>query len=171
MTTFAPQAASSQRDIILIELDGVCFRPSSSDGVPFLLPALDDADDQVPNLGYDVWVEAGKAICQALVALHGDRVLFMTSRPEEARSYTLSQLHTLLGGREIQQHQLLMRPNEDSSGSGSGSGSEFKFRLDQLLKHGISPDRLLLVFEVRSALVKAWRKLGVTCYQTSFGDY
>lgn len=130
-----------------------------------MLPAGEgEAGEDTTNLGYDTWTDSGSAISQALFAAYGPKVIFMTARPEEARAYTMNQLRALLPA--VRDHQLLM-----SASSSPISGSEFKPRLEQLLKAGILPGRILLVFEVRSALVKAWRKLGVTCYQTSFGDY
>lgn len=100
-------------------------------------------------------------ICSAYLALGDSCVIFLTGRRESVRQKTMDWLQEYLPDHEINNRQLLMRPDGD-------------FRHDTIVKpeilqqKGIKP---FLVFEDRASMVRFWRDSGVTCVQVADGEF
>lgn len=94
-----------------------------------------------------------------------DCMLFITGRREETREATANWLcEKVFNGNYKPTKTLYMRKNHD-------------YRLDWMIKEEIYNTRIkdkykvLGVFEDRTQVVQMWRRLGLTCYQVSDGDY
>ena len=88
------------------------------------------------------------------------RCLFITSRREHARSTTLLQLRNLWPDAKF---DLLMRPG-DVTKEMKDDGEIKPWLLEQ---NGYSLDDVFIAFDDRQAVVDAWRRLGIVCYQTA----
>lgn len=89
------------------------------------------------------------------------RIVFCTARKEQYRGMTCTWLREKAF---MQEHPLLMRPNDDSR-------SDALVKPDLLETYGITPDNTYLVLEDRDRLVRMFREMGFTCLQVANGDF
>lgn len=86
--------------------------------------------------------------------------VFVTSRREWARESTMTQLRELFPNRRF---ELLMRPN----GVTKEMKDDGEIKPWLMEHHGYDISKIFIAFDDRQAVVDAWRRLGVVCYQTA----
>ena len=151
----AIQITEHTKRVVVFDIDGCLI--DSFDRLPHLL-AGDRAkyDELHPT---DRTIPAGVAVYKTLLRNASLQCVFITSRRECGREYTMTQLDVALGLNLGEPYHLLMRPMGDDS-----SDIELKPRL--LAEAGYTPDDVLLVVEDSAVMNAHWRSLGITCWQT-----
>lgn len=107
-------------------------------------------------------IVAGTVVCTALLRLPHTRPVFVCARPEGSRLHTQAQLEFLFDLR-FDQYTLVMcdaRYNLLDTA---------EFKVKALEDMGITPPQVIVAFDSRPSVVEAYRKLGITAYQTSKG--
>ena len=149
------KTSNHNRSIFVLDIDGCLI--DSFDRLPHLLQGDRAKYDELHPT--DKTIPAGVAMYRMLLCVHGvERCLFITSRSESGREYTLRQLEAAL--QLDLEYRVLMRPiDEDAT-----PDTELKPRL--LAEAGFSPNDVLLVVEDSATMNAHWRSLGITCWQT-----
>lgn len=146
--------------IVIADIDGVIL-----DSVHrlsyFLSGDLSTYDALYTN---DVPMPAGCSIYKKFITDASVDFVFITGRAERTRGYTAAQLDNLFPNCK---YDLLMRPDE-ISGDLMHDAQLKPFLLE---RSGRKLKDVLVAFDDRASVVKAWRELGVTCYQADVGDF
>jgi hypothetical protein len=87
------------------------------------------------------------------------RCIFVTSRTEKVKHYTIKQLESIFGGLHI---ELLMRPLDNKE-------SDAELKLNMIASAGISSDQVFIAFDDRPSICEAYRDRGWVAYQTAKG--
>lgn len=155
--------ATSKR-LIIADIDGCCI--DSLDRIPLI--KNDDFTAYHKAWRTDKPIPQGVAIYRMFLDNPQQyKVLFITSREELAREYTLKQLQAWVR-TSITDDQLLMRP----TGVYSKELPDTVLKPMLLKEAGYSTKDVFLVFEDRNSMVKVWRDVyGVMVYQTAEGDW
>jgi acid phosphatase class B len=106
-------------------------------------------------------------VCEVLEALakaHFD-ILFVTGRRESARAKTLDWLERTFGPEIAKSEHLFMRSAKD------GFCDDYVSKCRNYREHIKDKWTVRGVFEDRDQCVRAWRDLGLRCYQVDFGGY
>lgn len=143
----------SKRHVVVLDIDG-CLIDSSA-RLPHLLAGDRKIYDALHPM--DKTIPAGVLIYRMLLASNYHCV-FVTSRCENAREYTLDQLQTALAV-DRQSINLLMRP----MGENDTDDAVLKPRLLKEADYDLS--EIILAIEDRTATVEMWRANGVNCWQ------
>ena len=114
-----------------------------------------DEDDEIPD------------VCEMLVALRsrGFDILFVTGRRESCREATLKWLEQHFDKDIARTEHLFMRSAED------GFRDDYVSKMRNYNKYIKDKWHVLGVFEDRDQCVRAWRDIGLTCYQVADGAY
>lgn len=106
-------------------------------------------------------------VCLVLRALRksGFDILFVTGRRESARKATLKWIEEYLGKDVAISEHLFMRSAED------GFCEDYVTKCRNYREHIKDKWSICGVFEDRGQCVKAWRDLGLRCYQVQDGSY
>lgn len=114
-----------------------------------------DEDDEIFDTG---WV---------LKALHqfGFEILFVTGRPESLRKPTLRWLESRYGKEIANTKHLFMRSVED------GHRADYVTKMRNYNTFIKDKWHIVGVFEDRDQCVRAWRDIGLTCYQVNYGNF
>lgn len=140
------------QNVVVLDIDG-CIIDSSA-RLPLLIAG--DRDAYNAAHGTDTTIPHGVALYKALMANH--EAVFVTSRREDSRAYTIAQLEMAMGDTE-HPFQLLMRPTNME-----GVADEV-FKPWILKEHGIFLSEIVMAVDDRQSMVTAWRALGVPCIQ------
>jgi len=106
-------------------------------------------------------------VCEVLQALHnaGFDILFVTGRRESARKPTLKWIENNLGKDIAVSEHLFMRSAED------GFREDYVSKCRNYREYIKDKWTIRGVFEDRDQCVRAWRDLGLRCYQVDYGNY
>lgn len=150
---------SSMKNYVVMDIDGCCLDNRDR------LPLLDQKDGHLAyHAAYalDIPIPAGVAVYSSLMKA-GHIPVFLTSRHEKNRDYTMEQLTHLFGDLlEKSNAVLLMRQEVDFE-------LDPVFKLKALTRQGVHPDEVLVAFDDRPSVVEAYRKVGIVAYQTAEG--
>lgn len=106
-------------------------------------------------------------VCTLAVALQqrGFDILFVTGRRESCRQMTLDWIAKWLGPDMADTNHLFMRTAED------GFREDYVCKIRNYRKNIENKWRVWGVFEDRDQCVRAWRDLGLKCFQVNWGDF
>lgn len=106
-------------------------------------------------------------VCELLAALRsrGFDILFVTGRRESCRDATLKWLEQHFDKDIANTEHLFMRSAED------GFRDDYVSKMRNYNKYIKDKWHVLGVFEDRDQCVRAWRDIGLTCYQVADGAY
>lgn len=147
----------SKRKVVVADIDGCCVDCSAR--LHHIL--LDNFDAYHAAHPTDRRIPQGCVIYKMFQDNPNFDLVFITSRDESAREYTLDQLHRWVS-RDIKDSQLLMRPLKEYSSI--TPDTIMKPRL--LREAGHTLEDVFIVFEDLQSMVDHWRSLGLTVYQT-----
>lgn len=99
------------------------------------------------------------------LAKMGYDILFVTGRRESCRASTLKWLEQHFNKEVANTEHLFMRSPED------GHREDYVTKCRNYNQHIKDKWHVLGVFEDRDQCVRAWRDLGLTCYQSAYGAY
>ena len=150
------------KNVIVADIDDCCLSPNGRiqhylNGDLERYHAEHHTDEPIPQ---------GIAVYRKFLNDANFRFYFVTGRNEDARQYTLDQLHAHIDPAIVSK-QLLMRPIHLPSTV--MHDTELKPML--LRQIGIEPKHIFIVFEDRTSVVNMWRALGVMVYQTALGNH
>lgn len=145
---------TTKRYVVIFDIDG-CLVDSDT-----RLPVLLDGNRPGWNALHhtDTAYPAGRTIYTLLIHSPGIHCVFVTSRQESSRDYTLAQLEQLLGVARTDIH-LLMRP------IGEDATDDVVLKPRLIEEAGYILDEILLVIEDRDQTVEMWRSKGIECWQ------
>lgn len=148
----------------IFDLDGTLC-----DNQPRVQKYLLDKDEADWNAFYDHCGEDGfiAPTCSIAVALfnRGFDILFVTGRRESCRKDTLKWISDNLGPEMAISEHLFMRTAED------GHREDYVCKMRNYHQHIEHKWGVWGVFEDRNQCVRAWRDLGLQCYQVDDGGY
>lgn len=106
-------------------------------------------------------------VCDVLTALanRGYDILFVTGRRESCRETTLKWIREWFGEKVANTNHLFMRNAED------GFRSDYVSKMRNYRQHIQNKWHVLGVFEDRDQCVRAWRDVGLQCFQVADGCY
>lgn len=107
-------------------------------------------------------------VCEVLNSLKNSwfDILFVTGRPESCRESTLEWLRQHFDNPDIaNSDHLFMRSAED------GFRSDYVSKMRNYHQNIEGKWKVLGVFEDRNQCVRAWRDLGLVCFQVADGNY
>jgi hypothetical protein len=149
---------SVRRPLVLCDIDGCCIDPEER--VRNLLHG--DYEGYVAGHSNDKPIVAGWLVYGLLISHPDVQVVFCTARQEDQRAITEGQLSQHFGEADF---WLWMNPSEVYL----NNGSDAKIKLGLLEAHGYKPEDVVLAFDDRPSIVEAYRKVGITTYQTAVG--
>jgi len=108
-----------------------------------------------------------KPVCAVLKSLYssGYDILFVTGRPESCRNQTLEWIREHLGDSIADSRHLFMRSAED------GFRADYVSKMRNYHQYIEGDWSVVGVFEDREQCVRAWRDLGLQCFQVTDGCY
>jgi|GEM_PF-2389499 len=154
------------RQIVVFDIDGCCVDPSER--LPHLVAG--DYETYLKMWETDKPIPQGVAIYSAFLMSPAYTCLFITSRSEEDRPNTTTQLTRIFGPQLMNRARLLMRQNNYETGR-TLNVSEYDIKPFLLQEAGYKLSEVFLAFDDRDIVVKGWRDRGVKCYQTDYGDF
>ena len=106
-------------------------------------------------------------VCILAKALHNEGfiILFVTGRRESCRQETLQWIAAHLGEELANTEHLFMRSAED------GHRDDYVSKCRNYRQYIEPKWHIVGVFEDRDQCVRAWRDLGLRCYQVDYGCY
>lgn len=110
-------------------------------------------------MAMDEPIPAGVALYKALLANPDLDCIFVTARNEEQRAPTHAQLVQLFGLHDLDQFELLMRPD--------GESYEADTKLKILRRNRITPDQVLFAIDDDPSMIASYQAWGITTYQAS----
>lgn len=114
------------------------------------------------DFGKDRAIIAGTVVYTALLRMPNLRPIFLTSRSSVTEVYTRAQLQSLFDLKD-DQYELVTK------GEAYRYMSDSEFKIKALHDLGIEPQHIIVAFDDRPSVIEAYRKLGITAYQTAKG--
>lgn len=141
---------------VLMDIDGCCLNNKArwnrlQEGITTYKQYVEEGHMDTP-------IPMGCVIYAMLIASPLTCV-FNTARDEQLREMTGLQLEALFPGHNC---TVWMRPPGNEL-------HDHDLKLWQLEHHGIKPEQVVLAFDDRPSVCEAYRKLGITAYQTDTG--
>lgn len=153
---------SNRRRVIVADIDGCCLDNSAR------MHHYYEGNFELYHANWHL--DRPKAACIDVYRkyLHDPHFdfLFVTSRGEQSRSYTMEQLHFHIWSG-IQNRQLAMRPHNCNE----QNMPDPVYKAWAVTNAGYNISDIFLAFDDRNSVVAAWRELGVTCFQPQLGDH
>ncbi len=152
------------KNAYIFDLDGTL-----ADNQPRVEKYLLDKDDAdwesfYAHCGEDTVITQVATIAVALY-LRGFDILFVTGRRESCRKETLAWISCWLGAELADTNRLFMRTAED------GHREDYVCKVRNYRKNIEGKWNIWGVFEDRNQCVRAWRDLGLKCFQVDDGGY
>lgn len=153
------------KNIVVLDIDGCCLDPEAR------LGHLKAGDYAAYEAAWrtDKPIPQGIAVYRSFLANPAYRCVFITSRSEEARENTGVMLGAIFG-EDLGNALLLMRDNNFTSGKTLGI-AEVDIKPYLLTQAGMRVEDVFIAFDDRDDCVEGWRKRGIVCYQTAYGDF
>ena len=143
------------KKFVLMDIDGCVL--DIDHRVPFL--EVGDYEAFVAHHIYDTPIEPGAHIYANFLDDPNFVCVFVTSRSEANRDWTLKQLRQLFGDVDF---NLLMRPINNMD-------EDPALKLKLIAEANIKPNQVFIAFDDRPSVVAAYRRLGIISYQTAEG--
>lgn len=102
---------------------------------------------------------SGVFVYSALMRMPNTRSIFLTSRSVSAVEYTQRQLEQMFGPNVT--YEVVFKNDF--------VGSDAEFKIKMLKELGIKPAEVIVAFDDRPSVIKAYRELGIAAYQTAEG--
>jgi len=154
------------QNIIVMDIDGCCI--DSEDRLPLLLDGQWDAWSNAWQS--DKPIPQGVAVYNAFIRNLHYRPIFITSRSYQDRLHTQATLERVFGVTWMARIPLLMRNNTFTEGETLHVPEE-DIKPLLLERAGYKVSDVFLAFDDRDCVVRGWRKRGIMCYQTNYGDF
>jgi hypothetical protein len=141
---------------VLMDIDGCCL--NNAERWARLQSGVTTYKQYVEEGHTDTPIPMGCVIYAMLIA-SPLKTVFNTARNEDLREMTGLQLEALFPAHDC---AVWMRPHGNEM-------DDPELKLWQLERHNIKPSQVVLAFDDRPSVVEAYRKLGITAYQTDTG--
>lgn len=150
------------RGAYIFDLDGTLC-----DCTPRVKKYLDGHDDWEGFYAHCEEDDSNWDVCEIAKALYaaGFVILFVTGRRESTREATLKWLKAEFGEEIANTDHLFMRSAYD------GHRADYVSKIRNYREHIQDKWVVRGVFEDRDQCVRAWRDLGLRCYQVDYGAY
>lgn len=161
-----PLRKSRTKNLVIFDIDGCILDPSER--IHHYLAGDYETYDRLYYT--DKPIESGVRTYSLFLDNPSFRCLFVTSRSNACRTYTLKQLQSTFRGKAatpILDMQLLMRPKFATK----DYISDRDFKPWLIERAGFHLDEILLAFDDRDHVVEGYRARGIVCYQTAPNDF
>lgn len=154
------------QNVIVMDIDGCCI--DSEARLPLLIDGQWDAWSNAWQS--DKPIRQGVEVYSSFMKNLDYRPIFITSRAYTERERTMDTLNQVFGNQLMKRVPLLMRNNTFTEGPTLHVPEE-DIKPFLLEEAGYSIAEVFMAFDDRDCVVRGWRKRGVVCYQTNYGDF
>ena len=148
------------KDFVIVDIDGTIAK--IGDRLKYLQQEKKDWDSFYEHCDEDEPIEDIIKFVEGLERA-GFKIFFCTGRrgSVSVREKTVRWIHSHV---QLRHFRVLMRPDGDHR-------HDTEVKPEMLLKHDLTPDRVLCILEDRDSMVAKWRELGYTCLQVADGKF